>query len=145
MAGQPIDNAVVEILIGCQVSGEIVLCEDQTLVDYTNSEGKVWFNIGGGGCCKVPGACEIRANGVTLRIYDVVVSADHAYSGNVGIPGGGDGDVDPIDLGAFITAYQGGSGPASCHDYNNSGLTDPADLGTFIEAYKGGANFCLLR
>jgi hypothetical protein len=73
------------------------------------------------------------------------MSPDYEYSlGYEGNPAGGDLTVDPIDLGGFIGAYQGGIGPDSCHNYNNilDPLTDPVDLGTFIDSYKGGANFC---
>ena len=45
----------------------------------------------------------------------------------------------PVDLAAFATAYQGGQGPVSCHDYDNSGTTDPGDLAVFVSAFGGGA------
>jgi hypothetical protein len=142
-AGNPVENAVVEILVGCQVSGEIELCENQTLGGTTNADGKVWFNIGGGGCCWGSGVIEIRANGMTIRSFDKIMSPDYEFSGvYVGQPAGGDLTVDPVDLSAFVGAYQGGLGPTSCHDYDNSGETDPVDLGTFVVAYRGGLNFC---
>lgn len=142
-AGNTIANAVVEILVGCQVDERVRLCTSNVLVKNTNAVGEVSFNIGGGGCCKgEPGAAVIRANGVTLRSFDKVMSADYSEFDNVGNPNRSDLDVDPVDLAAFVQAYQGGAGPASCHDYDNSGGTDPVDLAAFVEAYDGGANWC---
>lgn len=142
-ANNPINNAVVEILIAGQVDGYTIICSGQTLTDNTDASGTVSFNVGGGGCFKGTNACVIRANGVEVRSYDTVVSADYAFSNNGGNIGG-DYDVDPIDLGAFVGAYQGGVGPVSCHDYDNllNPGTGPTDLGTFVAAYKGGINFC---
>lgn len=142
-AGNTIANAVVEILVGCQADNRTRLCDINETVKNTNAAGQVSFNIGGGGCCKgEAGAAVIRANGVTLRSFDKVMSPDYAGFDNVGVAGRADLDVDPVDLGAFVAAYQGGIGPASCHDYDNSGVTDPVDLGTFVQAYKGGVGFC---
>lgn len=141
-ANDVIANAVVEVLVGGQVDGYTVICSNQELTKNTNASGVVSFNVAGGGCYKTAGAAVIRANGVEIRSYDVVVSADYASSDNGNTPNRGDYDVDPIDLGAFVAAYQGGVGGPSCHDYNNDAGTDPIDLGTFVAAYKGGINFC---
>ena len=142
-ANQPINNAVVEILIGGLADGYVGICPDQTLVANTNADGEVCFNIAGGGCYKHhPDAVVIRANGIPIREYAHVMSSDYAGWDDDGIPGRWDHQVNPQDLAAFAAAYQGGNGPRSCHDYDNSLVTDPADLAVFVEAYKGGQNRC---
>lgn len=141
-ANNAIANAVVEVLIGGQGTNHTRICPSQTLTANTNASGVVTFNAGGGGCYKVPNAAVIRANGVEIRSFGAVMSSDYTGSDNAGIPGRSDLLVNPADLSAFVASYQGGSGPASCHDYNNSGVTGPEDLGTFTSAYKGGTNRC---
>jgi hypothetical protein len=142
-ASEPLAGAVVEIMLGGQASGHIQLCPDQTLMAMTDNMGHVAFNIAGGGCYKgVPEAVVVRVNGMVFRTYDSIMSADYAYADNEGIPGGGDLHVDPVDLAAFAEAYQGGAGPRSCHDYNNSWTTDPTDLAVFVSAYRGGVGAC---
>jgi len=141
-ANNPIANAVVEVLIGGQGTNHTRICPSQTLTANTNASGVVSFNVGGGGCYKVPNAAVIRANGVEIRSFGAVMSSDYTGSDNAGIPGRSDLLVNPTDLSAFVAAYQGGTGPASCHDYNASGVTGPEDLGIFTVAYKGGTNRC---
>jgi hypothetical protein len=144
-AGNVIPGAITEVLVGCQSERRVRLCELNNLVKTASATCEVEFNIGGGGCCKGPPGSAyaiIRANGVPIRSYDVINSADYSDIDNVGVPDRSDLDVDPVDLGAFVAVYAGGAGGASCHDYNNDGVTNPIDLGTFVEAYKGGANFC---
>jgi hypothetical protein len=70
------------------------------------------------------------------------MSPDYTASDDAGIPGRWSRTVAPTDLSSFVAAYQGGVGPSSCHDYNNTGITDPADLSVFVAGYKGGTNFC---
>jgi hypothetical protein len=70
------------------------------------------------------------------------MSSDYVGTGDDGQADRWDFLVAPADLSSFVAAYQGGAGPASCHDYDNNGTTDPGDLAVFIAAYKGGANFC---
>jgi hypothetical protein len=84
----------------------------------------------------------IRANGVDIRNWMAVMSPDYVGNDNAGVPNNSDLLVNPQDLGAFVGRYQGGIGPASCHDYNNSGTTGPEDLSTFTQSYKGGTNRC---
>ena len=140
---QPVNNAVVEVLIGGQAQGYVGICPNQTLVDNTNEEGEVCFNLAGGGCLKhYQDAVVIRANGVVIREYDAIMSADYTGWDDNGIPDRWDHLVSPPDLAAFVTAYQGGVGPASCHDYDNNEGTGPTDLAVFMEAYKGGTNHC---
>lgn len=140
--GDPYANAFVQVLINGESTGHIRLCADQELSGAVGPDGWIQFNIAGGGCHKGDNVCEIRANGVTIRQFDVVVSADYAGFDDTGFPDRSDLHVDPIDLAAFASAYQGGTGLASCHDYDNDGTTGPTDLATFASAYMGGANYC---
>jgi hypothetical protein len=142
-ANNPIAGAVVEVDVGCQIDGFVDLCADATTTGTTGATGEVDFNIAGGGCCKASAVVVIRANGVEVRSYDAIMSPDYEFSDNGGGLSGGDLLVNPVDLSAFVAAYQGGVGPASCHDYDNSGVTDPVDLSVFVASYQGGANFCL--
>ncbi len=141
-AGNPINNAVCEVLIGGQGDNKTHLCIGQLLTQNTNAAGNATFNVGGGGCLKAAGAGVIRANGVEVRSFGAVMSADYAGTDNAGIPGRWSMTVSPVDLASFVAAYQGGVGPASCHDYSNNGTTDPADLSVFVASYKGGTNAC---
>jgi hypothetical protein len=141
-ANAPINNAVVEILVGGQPTYTLI-CPGQTTVANTDVAGVVCFNIAGGGCYKHQAdAGIIRANGINIREFEAVMSSDYVGQGDDGEPSRYDHLVAPDDLSSFVSAYQGGAGPASCHDYDNNGVTDPGDLAVFIAAYKGGANRC---
>lgn len=141
-SNQNIANAVVEVLIGGQGTNHTRICPSQILTTNTNASGIVSFNVGGGGCLKAANAAVIRANGVEIRNWGAVMSSDYAGSDNTGQPNRSDLLVNAVDLSAFVAAYQGGLGPASCHDYSNAAGTDPADLSVFVAAYKGGTNRC---
>lgn len=144
-ANAPINNAVVEVLVGGLIDGYTGLCDyqDPGLVRYTDVSGNVTFNVQGGGCFKgQPDACVIRANGVTIREYQNVMSPDYLANDNAGQPYLWSLTVSPLDLSAFVTAYQGGTGPASCHDYDNDGTTSPIDLSVFVSSYYGGTGTC---
>lgn len=141
-AGNPINNAVTEVLVGGLATNHTIICAGQTLTANTNALGVVTFNVAGGGCFKGANAFVIRSNGVQVRNFSEVMSSDYTASDDVGIPGRWSRTVAPTDLSSFVAAYQGGVGPSSCHDYNNNGTTDPADLSVFVSAYKGGTNFC---
>jgi hypothetical protein len=138
----PIVGASVEVLVGGQVNDRVRLCDWNVLSGTTDHSGTMYFNIQGGGCYKAEGVVEIRANGWSLRHFDVIVSPDYAGWDNLGQPGRASLSVTPVDLGAFVSAYHGGMGPESCHDYDNSGATDPADLAVFCKAYAGGTMSC---
>ncbi len=144
-SGVAINNCVVEILIGSSgVGGNIKICASQILTANTNVTGNVVFNIGGGGCNKNTNAAVIRANGVDIRNWNAVMSSDYTNTDNVGLGAiYSDKKVTPADFTVFVAAYKGGTGPASCHDYNNSGVTGPEDFTVFVSAYKGGTNLCL--
>jgi hypothetical protein len=144
----PLPNAVVEVVIYGQVGGRTAICDGfYGLIGITDEEGWVHFNIPGGGCFKsewpLENAVSIRVNGIQIRSYDTVVSPDYAGWDNVGEPDRWSFTIDPVDFGAFATAYHGGAGPASCHDYDNNGTVDPSDLAVFVSAYKGGIASCL--
>lgn len=141
-ANNVINNAVVEVLVGGLATNHTIICAGQTLTANTNASGVVVFNVAGGGCFKGASAFVIRANGVTIRDLMEVMSPDYAASDDAGIPGRWSRTVSAVDLAAFVAAYQGGTGPSSCHDYNNNGVTDSPDLAVFVQGYKGGANFC---
>lgn len=144
-SGVAINNCVVEVLIGSTGTGGLIkLCTGQTLTANTNVTGNVVFNIGGGGCNKTTNAAVIRANGVDIRNWNAVMSSDYTNTDNVGAGATfSDKKVAPADFTVFVQAYKGGTGPASCHDYNNSGVTGPEDFTVFVGAYKGGTNQCL--
>ncbi len=138
----PIQNAVVEVLIGGQADGKVRLCGSAVTVGTTDADGYVEFNIPGGGCYKGEAAGIIRANGVTIRHFYAVVSPDYAGSDNEGIAGYWSLSINPSDLAGFVLAYQGGVGPTSCHDYSNDGTVGPGDLATFVSAWSGGTRSC---
>lgn len=142
-ADGPINNAVVEVLVGGQAGNYVGICSGQVLVANTDVAGDVCFNIAGGGCYKGQAdACVIRANGVTIRTYQNVMSPDYTNYDNVGVPGRWTLTVGPTDLASFVTAYAGGTGPASCHDYDNNATTGPTDLAVFTASYFGGTGYC---
>ena len=145
--GALVAPATVRVAVGGQLGGFTVLCPG-AITQITTPTGMVQFNIPGGGCYKnQPGAVTIDAHDgsgswVIIRQYSHIMSSDYANSDNNGIPFMWDRCVTPQDLAAFAAAYQGGTGPASCHDYDNDGVTSPADLAVFVAAYRGGANCC---
>lgn len=140
--GIPIVGSLVTVDVGGQVEGMTRICSGQLLTDATGPGGIAAFNIGGGGCYKGPTAVRIVADSVPLRSYGAVMSPDYTGTDNAGLAGRASLTVDPLDLAAFVAAYQGGVGPASCHDYNNDGWVGVADLAVFGAGYKGGVNFC---
>jgi hypothetical protein len=143
-ANAPINNAVVEILVARQPEYDKT-CYDGApwTVSNTDAAGNVTMNVPGGGCTKnYIDAVVIRANGVDIREYEHVMSPDYAATDNDGISGRWDHLVNPVDLASFVGAYKGGTGPASCHDYDNDGTTNPTDLAVFVSAYYGGTGFC---
>jgi hypothetical protein len=138
----PIIGSVVTVEIGGVMDGMTRICSDQMLTVVTGPGGVAAFNIGGGGCYKAAGAVEILADGVLLRSYDQVMSPDYTATDNAGIPGQASLTVTPGDFASFVAAFQGGIGPASCHDYNNDGRVSVPDFAVFAVSYKGGVNFC---
>ena len=144
-ANVAINNCVVEVLVGGQAGLFTGLCSYQSmgLIRNTDAGGNVSFNVQGGGCYKhQPDACTIRGNGVIIRTYDMVMSPDYTGTDDNGLASRWSLTVTPSDLASFVVAYQGGIGPASCHDYNNNGTTNPPDLAVFGNSYYGGVGRC---
>lgn len=144
--GQIVPGAVVEVLLYLH-DDALGLCDAQVLTQVADNRGLATFAIAGGGCMRSRPdrpAMLVRVNGAACREYDVL-SPDYAGWDNVGEPGRWNLVLDPADLSAFVHAYQGGAGPASCHDYNSSGVTDAADLSVFVQAYRGGTTSCSPR
>jgi hypothetical protein len=141
-ANGAINNAVVQILVGGLTTNHTIICAGQTLTANTNVSGVVSFNVGGGGCYKGANAFVIQANGVEIRNFSEVMSPDYAATDDSGIPARWSRTVSAVDFGQFAQAYQGGTGPSSCHDYNNDNTVNPPDFSVFSASYKGGTNFC---
>lgn len=140
----PVVNAVVEVVIYSNVDQRTSICDGYLgLVGITDDEGWAHFDVPGGGCAKGETVVVIRINGIDIRQYDAIVSPDYTGWDNIGEPNRWSHTIDPADLAAFVAAYQGGAGPASCHDYDNNGIVDPPDLTVFVSAYKGGSASCI--
>jgi hypothetical protein len=134
----PIEHAAVEILIA---GGEKTrLCGDAVNVQYTDAAGVATFNIPGGGCVKGRDAILIRANGVTVRSFESVVSPDYAGWDNTGVPNRWSLSVSVVDFAAFATAVHNGG--SSCHDYDNNGTTGATDMSVFGQIWSGGSRMC---
>lgn len=138
----PIGNAIVEVFVGGLAQGRTKLCGAAVTRGTTDANGVAEFNIPGGGCYKGAGALVIRANGVEVRNFSCVVSPDYAGSDDQGIAGRWSLSVTAADFAAFGQAWNGGTGGASCHDYNNNGAMDAADLSVFGQIWLGGARSC---
>lgn len=132
-SNNPINNALVEVLIGGQTDSKTHLCNPSTIQGNTNASGIVTFNIGGGGCYKGAGACVIRANGSPIREYLAVMSPDYAGTDNSGVAGRWNMAVNLADFSSFNTSYT--NVVASCHDYDNGGTTNISDFAVFVQCY----------
>lgn len=145
--GALVAPATVRVNVGGLSGMFIALCPG-AITQRTTPTGIAGFNIPGSGCFKNrPVAVAIEAHDgsgswVTIRQYHHVMSPDYAGWDDQGISGMWNGCVDPTDLAAFIHAYQSGTGAASCHDYDNDGVTGPTDLSVFAISYWGGTNCC---
>jgi hypothetical protein len=138
----PIAGAVIEVLVNGMADERTRPCDLWDAVKNTDENGTAAFRMLGGGCYKGEAAVVIRGNGVEMRRFDAVMSPDYAGWDNQGLAGRSDLAMTPVDLAAFIAAYRGGIGSASCHDYDNNGTTDPSDLAVFCKAYAGGSTSC---
>ena len=136
----PINHAEVEILIRNLADSRVKLCGSAILTKYTDPDGKVEFNVPGGGCAKEPEAMSIRANGVIIRIFHSIVSPDYAAWDNVGQPDKWSLSITARDFAAFAQAM--GPGGSSCHDYDNNGTTGASDLSVFGQVWSGGQRAC---
>lgn len=115
----PVPNAYVEILFGHP--GELLICDSDRLVGITDAQGRVRFNIPGGGCSISPNAVRICANHADIRVYDQVTSPDY--------DGAPDGAVALTDFTTFSAALVSGTG--GCTDYFNDGTTGLDDFSAF--------------
>lgn len=141
-SGVAINNAVVSVEIGGLADSKTVLCTGQSTQANTNASGIVTFNITGGGCYKAAGAVVIRANGVEIRSFSAVMSPDYAGTDNGGIANRWSKSITAADFSSFGQSFQGGTGPASCHDYDNSGGMGAADFAIFGQVWDGGTRSC---
>lgn len=127
--GTPIPGALVVVVL----SSSTPTCPGAVLNGITDAEGKVTITLAGYGCVdQAPSVGIIKANGVTIRSYTNVKSAD--YDGTAG-----DGLVNLVDLIAFARAFNGSGEP--CHDYDNNGVCNLSDLSIFASAFVPG-NHC---
>ena len=137
-ACNPINNAVVEVLLGGGTKTR--LCAGAVTTRYTDAAGVATFNIAGGGCFKGVNAVVIRANGVIVREFRAVMSPDYAAWDNAGIADRWSLSITVVDFAAFATAVHNGG--ASCHDYDNNGTTGAADVSVFGQVWMGGTRRC---
>lgn len=141
-AGLAINNCVVVIEIGGIVDNKVVLCQGAITTGNTNVSGVVTFNIPGGGCYKGAGAFTIRANGIPIRSFTSVESPDYAAFDNAGVPSRWSKSITAADFSAFGQAWQNGTGPASCHDYDGSNAMNSSDFSIFGQVWNGGLRNC---
>ena len=118
----PIPDAFVQIIIG--VPGNHWQCPDIVLTGTTDANGDVTFNISAGGCTIGAGAVTIQANGVDIRDYDNLKSADFSPV---------DGATELADFIEFGNQYAV-SAPG-CTDFFNDGATELTDFVAFGEAW----------
>lgn len=134
----PIANAIVSVTLG---GGDRTrLCGAAVYTRTTDAQGIATFNIPGGGCYKGQNAVVIRANGVEIRNFQVVVSPDYAGYDNAGIPNRWDLAVTVLDFSSFAMAVH--SGGSTCHDYDNNGTTGATDVSIFGQLWNGGLRHC---
>lgn len=136
-AGNPINNAAVEILVG-GLPTKTHLCTAAVVTGTTNASGIATFNVAGGGCFKGANACVIRANGTEIRNYSATVSPDYAGTDNSGIDNRWNLAVGLADFSNFAAAFA--ASVTSCHDYDNNGATGLTDFSLFAACYNKSCN-----
>lgn len=141
-AGAFINNAVVVIEIGGISDNKVALCSGAVTTRNTNASGIATFNIAGGGCYKGTGAFTIRANGVAIRSFTSVESPDYSAFDNAGIAGRWSKSITAADFSAFGQAWQNGTGPASCHDYDGNNAMNAGDFSIFGAVWDSGVRNC---
>lgn len=130
--GDPIEGATVVIDLGggggglgrgCDVCVDPV---DPGLTAVTDASGTAVLNPKVGGCdvCTVI----VRANGVTIAVYEVIVSTD--WNGF-----DADGMVTGADFAFFSTAFKQSQDP--CSDYLGDGGVSGSDFSFFSTSFKG--------
>ncbi|UCF06280.1 MAG: choice-of-anchor D domain-containing protein [bacterium] len=124
------NNPCPYVLVEVDVSDCSGLCIDTPngLSAVTDSNGVAYIDARVGGC----DACNVvvRADGITIRTYSRIVSAD--WDGSWA-----DGVVDSLDL-DFLMLYYNVSYEV-CADYNGDGLVDISDF-SFLGDFWGNAN-----
>jgi hypothetical protein len=140
--GYPINGAIVLIEVGGIEDMKVVLCAGAEIQGTANALGQVTFNIAGGGCYKAPDAFRILANGIPIRNFTSVESPDYAGLDNAGVPGRWSRSITAADFAAFGQTWQGGHGPASCHDYNGDDAMNAADFSIFGLVWDLGSRYC---
>jgi hypothetical protein len=132
--GDPIEGATVVIDVGQGGGGLSEECPnlcidpiDPGLEATTNALGIAVLNPRVGGCdiCTVI----VRANGVTIAVYDFINSTD--WDGSAA-----DGAVTGADFSFFATAFK--TTQDACADYNGDGDVTGSDFSVFATSFKGG-------
>ncbi len=120
-ANNVIENATVVITL----TAANIVCGSTVLSGTTDAAGQVALTLGGGGCVDdIPLSGVVKANGITIRAYENVKSAD--YDGAAGSL-----VIDLSDLVSFSAEFLAAAGTGTCHDYNNDGTTGLPELVLF--------------
>ncbi len=137
----PINNAIVEVIVQGQPAGRVHLCRaSEQHYDRTGPDGVATIHVPGGGCYKGQSAVVIRVNGVEFRRYAAAVSPDYAGIDDIGEAGRWSLSITAADFASFAMAFHGGG--ASCHDYDNNGVTGASDFAVFGQVWSGGTRSC---
>lgn len=123
---EPIAGSAVEI----DLSDCSTLCIDSAhdgLFGVTDEDGMAILDPRVGGCeeCVVL----VKASGVTIAVYDRVVSPD--WDGAQA-----DGHVGGADFAFFATAFK--QSQDTCADYNGDGLVSATDFSLFSQSFQAG-------
>jgi hypothetical protein len=127
--GVALDNVFVEIFFAGECDASMCYCDGLVLSGYTDANGMIDFNLAAGGCCEVTTAARIVADGLPIRGYDVVVSAD--YNGASGDCAMGTDDF--IAFGSLGWAAQG-----NCYDTSGDGVINVTDFIGFGNVWGTG-------
>ena len=122
---EPISNAVVDIdLSNCE---DLCICNPDGLTGVTDQDGQVRLNprVGGSEECPVI----VRANAVTIGVYEMITSTDWGSNGC-------DGVVGAADLAFFGAAFNATQNPRA--DYNGDGWVGGVDLSMFAASFISG-------
>jgi hypothetical protein len=132
--GDPVEGATVVIDLGGSGGGddprsECDVCVDPVepgLTGVTDEFGIAYLNPKVGGCdvCTVV----VRANGVTIAVYELIVSTD--WNGF-----NADGMVTGADFAFFSTSFKQSQDP--CSDYLGDGGVSGSDFSFFSTSFKG--------
>ena len=135
--GVNIANAFVEVIIDTD-NCTLCWCDDFVTSGYTDTIGHIQFNMRFGGCCELPTALIIRAEGVVIRSYDMLVSPDQVSSDPDPCAPGPNCAAELDDFALFTTDYFAGA-QHGCNDYDGDDDTDLGDFAVFTEWWFGGS------